>query len=467
MKRTRSQDEIEEAGAKRARHEEEPMAMPGREGEGGDPPSSPLVDLTRLLSPELRDAQQLFQPVDNALNAHPNDARIRFDDSEFIDAKTGKRDKRHDYYLEGYEGRPLSVTTFIGKFFAHFDGREAASHCARSGRGVYQATRTPEDVLAMWDKWRDDASAVHLGIEHYLQHRPIPENALPPPRGLLKVLKKYPQPTRTEHMVADFTRGLVGSADVEFDGWYCEDGTFIKGHVLGDWKTFDRGKMAKKAGRKGTHPLTMAMDAGKASTVGLQLNIYRHILETHYGCKIAKMVVFCFPRHDNGDMEEVDIPRMDVAPFLDLLPWDPADPRHVMPRKPPPPSPLYLVPLLPPADPRGEGPTTTVRISPQLAGLPDVVWTGRKYTKNDYCLADSPWRNQFEKFRVPTAETWPPYEDWLRQQRPLLERLTRELYGKKLACWCDGRNNIVCHANVLARYANALGSGALTLPPPQ
>jgi hypothetical protein len=64
---------------------------------------------------------------------------------------------------------------------------------------------------------------------------------------------------------------------------------------------------------------------------------------------------------------------------------------------------------------------------------------------------------------VPDAETAVPFEKDLLRDKEKLEALVPELYGKTLLCWCDGIKNTSCHGDVLARYANALASGAIAL----
>lgn len=43
------------------------------------------------------------------------------------------------------------------------------------------------------------------------------------------------------------------------------------------------------------------------------------------------------------------------------------------------------------------------------------------------------------------------YEEWLRSQPELMERVKKELKGKILGCWCAP---LICHGDVLARIAN-------------
>lgn len=80
-----------------------------------------------------------------------------------------------------------------------------------------------------------------------------------------------------------------------------------------------------------------------------------------------------------------------------------------------------------------------------------------------YVGRGSPYGNPFThlaggtlaKYRVATREeAVTKYEEWLLapEQAALLERARVELRGKVLGCWCAP---YLCHAEVLARYANA------------
>lgn len=43
------------------------------------------------------------------------------------------------------------------------------------------------------------------------------------------------------------------------------------------------------------------------------------------------------------------------------------------------------------------------------------------------------------------------FEEWLKQNPDMIERVKRELKGKVLGCWCHPKE---CHGDVLARIAN-------------
>jgi hypothetical protein len=69
-----------------------------------------------------------------------------------------------------------------------------------------------------------------------------------------------------------------------------------------------------------------------------------------------------------------------------------------------------------------------------------------------YVGRPSKWGNPFHVGRDGTrAQVIERYERWLLDQPELVAAL-HELRGKTLGCWCAPQP---CHADVLARYANA------------
>ena len=70
-----------------------------------------------------------------------------------------------------------------------------------------------------------------------------------------------------------------------------------------------------------------------------------------------------------------------------------------------------------------------------------------------YVGRDSPFGNPFRigpaQNRTQVIER---FRKWVRGQPELLDRIRKELRGKRLGCWCRPKN---CHADVLAEIANA------------
>lgn len=76
-----------------------------------------------------------------------------------------------------------------------------------------------------------------------------------------------------------------------------------------------------------------------------------------------------------------------------------------------------------------------------------------------YIGRPGPWGNPFSENPRSVAEVKVDsreeaiacFEEWLRQDPVMIERVKTELKGKVLGCWCAPRN---CHGDVLARIAN-------------
>jgi hypothetical protein len=397
---------------------------------------------------DIEELQKTRPAVDNIANAHPLDARVVLDE-RIVDGK-----KLHDYYIDGIKQPPgRSVTAAIKKFFKPFDALRVAGYCAKSKKPKY-AGKTVEEILAMWAQTGTDGTAKHKGMEAYLQHLPLPEDALQPAPGFFKMLAEHPEiaPKRTEWMIVDEVTKMTGSID------------WIDGLTLGDWKNYNAGTMLEQHdGAMGTHPLSKHQPDTKLMHATYQLNFYRTILERNGYLgdqKIKAMKLFNFPPDDPDTYEEYDIPFLDMSEHMDLFPWNSDDLRHQMPDSPD--LPPMLLPRIPAGDPRGQGLTTNARVQ-QGPLPPNSIWVGRKYQKGAYDLQDSKWKNRHGRFGVPDAETAVPFEKDLLRDKEKLEALVPELYGKTLLCWCDGIKNTSCHGDVLARYANALASGAIAL----
>lgn len=258
------------------------------------------------------------------INAHPRDENITF------------KEDGHIYTIKGVDGHPISVTTLIHKFFPPFDADKIID---KMMRGRNWATSkyygmTKDEIKKQWDTNRDEAAtkgtAMHKCIEDQINseventiklptcfeqdcsinslaeslnklNEPTP---LPPPETQtlefgyfmnfwMNLKKGSPnfKPYRTEWLVYDEEKKLAGSIDFTMIG---PNGEII---IL-DWK---RSKEIKKENpyQKGFRCL-QHLDDCNYNHYCLQLNIYRHILETRYDKKIVGMFLVVFhPNNDN------------------------------------------------------------------------------------------------------------------------------------------------------------------------
>lgn len=409
-----------------------------------------------------RELQRRYTPQTNVRNAHARDARIRFDGS--LDPATGQR--RHDYYVDGSRDGLSSVTRCCEHFWPGFDRDAISARVAANAHSGQYAGKTAEEIRAMWQRTSEEGTAKHAQYEEFLQQTGTEDvNPYSAPPGFYRALAAHPEwdVYRCEWTVFDEDARIVGSIDAVMRN---RDTGAI---VLVDWKNLGEGTVHTNPYKKtGTHPLTRRHPATKHLKHTMQLNFYRHLLETRYGLVVESMYIFNFAPTAPDAYEEYRLERWDMAPFFALFPWRADDPRHLLPPAPGQNVPPPLFPPLTPEERRhledGQRSTRTARI--QAGPLPDmVVWMGYAYKKGAYALEQSEWV-------PPGKRVWPRlsaddllgYEAALLADRVRLEHAHRQLSGKTLLCWC-GRPGEACHAEVLALYVSALDAGVRRLPP--
>ena len=257
------------------------------------------------------------------------------------------------------------------------------------------------------------------------------------------------------------------------------------------------------------HPLLDDVPDGKLTSAWLQLNIYADMAERSDPAYVAsegpfrELWLVNFPPEFPDHYELFRLKRMPpalVRRIFDLFPWRPRDERHFARN----PATELLVPLVGPDDERGQkGPTRAMRVQKGPVPAGTCVWVGFKYEKNGYTLGTSPWamrrrpnvsaavrahidsmrsrpmgqqqqrpriepelRRALDDYKKVLQEAALAYERELVTSREKLGMLVAQLYGRVLLCWCDGEiDGPFCHARILARYANALGSGAIAIAP--
>lgn len=216
------------------------------------------------------------------VNAHPRDAKITF------------KEENHEYTIEGMEGKPTSVTTLIHNYFPEFKADEVINKMMSSYRwrqSKYYG-RTRESIKEEWDKSGKEAARsgtlMHKDIENFLNGDTV-ENSNGSEFLMFQsfwadIRRQYPtlRPYRTEWLVYDESIKVAGSIDcVLSDG----SGNL----VILDWKRSKEIKMDNRY-EKGIGPFCN-YDNCNYSHYSLQLNFYRHILETKYDQKVVFMML--------------------------------------------------------------------------------------------------------------------------------------------------------------------------------
>lgn len=226
-------------------------------------------------------------------NFHPRDAAITF------------KEEGHEYTISGKDRKPTSVTTLIHKFFPEFDADAVITKMMRS-RNWPQSKyygRTRESIKEQWERTREEAAQLgtkmHRSIELFLNMELVDDATTKQFTMFMQFWtdfrKQYPMiyVYRTEWLVYDETtpNPLAGSIDcVVSDG--------AGNLIILDWKCSKEIKMSNSY-QKGNHPFNEYEDCN-FNHYCLQLNFYRHILETKYDKNVIfMMLVILHPNQES------------------------------------------------------------------------------------------------------------------------------------------------------------------------
>lgn len=243
----------------------------------------------------------------STINKHPRDDNIKFEE------------EGHQYTIvdNGINITPTSVTTLIHNYFSIFDPDSVIDKMMKSrnwSKSKYFG-KTKEEIKDEWKKSGEEASSLgtlmHKDIENYLNGLPVNNPDTKEFKMFLKfyldLLKIYPtlKIYRTEWLVYDEDIKLAGSIDCVLS----DD----KGNlVLLDWKRSKEIKMSNSFS-KGKCPFEN-LDDCNYEHYSLQLNFYRHILETKYKKNVLDMMIIVL--HPNQDIAQFhQIRKIDLSSF--------------------------------------------------------------------------------------------------------------------------------------------------------
>ena len=297
------------------------------------------------------------------INAHPRDSNISFEE------------ENHIYTIMGMEGHPISVTTLIHRFFEKFNADKIIANMMKKKNwpeSVYYGM-TAEEIKKQWNdngsKQSGLGTDMHKAIEDYINDEASPQEpvaeikiSLPSPEmqcqaesvdckiptieeqtryviprlpsvatqtkefgfflkfwSQLNVIYPGVKAYRTEWLVYDMEKRLSGSIDLSLIN---NEGKII----ICDWK---RSKEIKMKGFKNTRTgetkrgfgIFSHLDDCNYQHYSLQLNIYRHILETHYGKEVVGLYLVIF-HPNNDDHILIEVRRMDkeIQDLWNILP---------------------------------------------------------------------------------------------------------------------------------------------------
>ncbi len=227
---------------------------------------------------------------------HPLDANIIF------------VEEPHAYFLVDGERKScqdvISVTTLVHTFFPGFDSKAQSNQTFASKTfkdtshrksNKYFGCKTPEDIAARWNSWADLGTKLHANIESFFNHEAytvIPENEKPFAQ-FQKLIRdrgfwNY-QPFRTEFCVYDPETRVAGQID--FLGLFPDNNV-----VIIDWKRVGNINTCcfnRLLGKEPTYGFGCCGDLENCKYIqySLQVNIYKYILEKHYGFYVKQMIL--------------------------------------------------------------------------------------------------------------------------------------------------------------------------------
>ena len=241
----------------------------------------------------------------NEINAHERDKYIKFVDT---------KEMPHTYLVEGYDNiKFTSVTTVLKVVKQKFDTEEVSARCASSTRKSSKYyNKTAVEIKKMWEMASTLGTRMHLIIEFHLNKIDYKHLVTPPTQSSasstsyngedfvyydvtkeIGMWLKYAEDTdimrkiyRTEWMIWSSELEVAGSIDAIIKH---DDGTY----GIIDWKRSE--KVDARGDKKMKYPLDY-LDDCKYIGYGIQLNVYKYILENYYGLRISTLeLVICHP----------------------------------------------------------------------------------------------------------------------------------------------------------------------------
>jgi hypothetical protein len=252
------------------------------------------------------------------LNSHERDSHITFDEGP------------HIYTIDGNSDF-TSVTTVGGSHFNQFDSAKILANLSRKEGSKYH-NMTDEEILAIWDKNRDDAATagtlMHADIEHFYNHqfgkiktsgsiefgyfKQFNDDFVRRQNSEINTKSLEMRPYRTEWMIYDLEVRIAGSIDMTFID---KNGDI---HIY-DWK---RCKKIEKCNRFNKSAKTSFLEHLPDTNYwhyALQLNIYRWILQKNYGVAVKSLYLVCLhPNYSNYQMIKLPILPAEIDDIINL-----------------------------------------------------------------------------------------------------------------------------------------------------
>lgn len=256
------------------------------------------------------------------IHAHPRDQYIRFEEVG------------HRYFISTDPcSQYTSVTTWVHHQFEPFDADKVITNMMKSRKwreGHKYWGMTPQEIKDQWEELRETASSagteMHANIECFHNNPDLPEGYTNGDllraylqtqveqtqveqtqvewQYFLQFIRDHPdlKPYRTEWCVYDETTKICGSIDMVYEN---TDGTLS----IYDWKRAKQITRVHSFNEVSTTPALSHLPNTNFWHYALQLNLYKYILETHYGKKIRDLcLVRLHPECEEQTYELIPLP---------------------------------------------------------------------------------------------------------------------------------------------------------------
>lgn len=240
-------------------------------------------------------------------NVHPNELRVYMDPGP------------HVYLIDKDATNTISVSTYLKRFFTEFDAKAQAEKSV--GRGRTAACTSSEQVLATWDRARNNGTAFHAAMENaarvqrdrLFQFETSDLVAEAPP-GFYIFLRDHPYLAfyRCEMTLFDEASRICGQADALMMDTRNDDIWLI------DYKNTNGIYQRGFKGAVCRHPMTLGLPDCNYTKYDFQVNAYRHMIEHTMGLKVARQILLNFKPVSPVDAppEILEIPRRDMTQFF-------------------------------------------------------------------------------------------------------------------------------------------------------
>jgi ATP-dependent exoDNAse (exonuclease V) beta subunit len=219
-------------------------------------------------------------------------------------------EETHTYrLLRSPETEFQSCTEFVGQFFEPFVGETVAAKLVHTIPRYKD--RTIESLLAEWKQAADQGTLVHAQIEEALLsgNAPLDRRALKALAWLEGHLPRNEYEYFVERIVFSESLGIAGTIDLLARHRISGEWTLV------DWKTNKRINHTAYNGKCGILGPAKQLEDCHTVKYGLQLTLYRYILETQYSITPRKQMIV----HLGYDQKE-SVPQATARPIpLDYL----------------------------------------------------------------------------------------------------------------------------------------------------